>query len=81
MDKNINTADFFQQSAFNPKDQLLTIYYRVSRVDSAFNLNNIIALETDKTVFWKKLSELSVTDFTFPVDKHLVGVLKERNWK
>ena len=81
VDEHIYTTDFFQQSAFNPKDQLLSIYYRVRSADSDFNLDAIEALETGKNVFWKALSELSTDDFTFPVDKYVVGILKEINLK
>lgn len=75
-DDHIYTTDFFQRSAFNENEQVISVYFRVSATDSHLNLENIIPQEDDKKVFWKELESLSEEDFTFPIDKHICKFLK-----
>ena len=67
--------DFLQISAFNPKDQLLSIYYKVStknwqRVEEC--INNPSEKQSFK---WKSIHTLSKDDVTFPIDKVVVEML------
>ncbi len=67
--------DFLQISAFNPKDQLLSIYYKVStknwqRVEEC--INNPSGKQSFK---WKSIHTLSKDDVTFPIDKVVVEML------
>lgn len=75
IDQHIYTTDFFQPSAFDPEDQLLSVYYKVSAVDNSFDLENIKALEPGKNVFWHPLNTLQPEVFTFPVDKYVSEML------
>lgn len=75
--QHIYTTDFFQESAFNKADQLISIYYQVLPVRSSDLLREINSLEENKHFFWKELDSLSENDFTFPVDKHVCALLKE----
>lgn len=75
IDRHIYTTDFFQPSAFDPTEQLLSIYYKVSAVDRRFDLDNIKALEPRKKVFWHSLNKLEPEIFTFPVDKYVSEML------
>ncbi|MCZ2223259.1 MAG: NUDIX hydrolase [Chitinophagales bacterium] len=86
--KHIYTTDFFQISAFNNTDQIISIYYFV-------HAKNIASLKTSNIPFdfseehkihktpvpesfrfieWKNFNEESVT---LPIDKIVVKILKE----
>lgn len=75
--QHIYTTDFFQQSAFNKSEQLISVYYQVIPVLSQDLLREINSLEANKHFFWKELASLTEKDFTFPVDKHVCSLLKE----
>jgi len=62
-------TDFFQVSAFNSKDQIISVYYKIT-CDSW----NAINTNLKKTFTpncenhrWIKITNLSETDFTFPI--------------
>ena len=74
------TTDFFTKSAFNDS-QIISVYYMVKNL---FPLNlsfKIKAFDFDgdgdvlQAFRWLKLSEMSVDDFTFPIDKHVAKLL------
>jgi ADP-ribose pyrophosphatase YjhB (NUDIX family) len=74
------TTDFFVKSAFNDS-QIVSIYYIVKNT-GPLNLSfKIIPYDFDeqgdiKQAFrWKKVSELTADDVTFPTDKHVVKML------
>ena len=75
IDHHIYTTDFFQPSAFDPEDQLLSIYYKVTSAESTFDFENIEVLEPGKTMFWHPLNLLTAEVFTFPVDKYVSEML------
>jgi len=82
------TTDFFQISAFNQKDQIISIYYKVHTVEP-------ILLETktkhfdlspeqtsnpngESEVFrWIPWHELTADSVTLPIDKVVVGMLRK----
>lgn len=72
--------EFLQVSTFNPKDQLLSFYYFVS-CDSEFitvNGNEKVSLIKDEQIFeWVEIKDLRESDFTFPIDRFVVGRLKK----
>lgn len=64
--------DFYQKSAFNPNDQMLSFYFRVESINYAQLpiTNHDYPLTSDGEKFrWVSLSELSSDDLTFPIDK------------
>jgi len=85
---HIYTTDYFQQSAFNPNDQIISIYYYVQ----AKNLNDVQVKtkvfdfelqqikdpngqsEVLRWVAWNDLNEDAVS---LPIDKIVVRMLKE----
>jgi len=73
---HLYTTDFFQVSAFNPSEQILSVYFQVFPSDKATLPENLVAYELGKEVFWKDLNALQVDDFTFPIDKHMVSLLQ-----
>lgn len=73
--------DFLQISAFNPRDQLLSVYYKVRQVCNRpipeMRIPPDFNPETDYVRFhWKRINDLQTEDFTFPVDRKVVEMLK-----
>ena len=70
--------DFFQKSAFG-KQQLISFYYGAFvDVEQVPVSNHSVPLSEDGEKFrWVKLSDLSEDLVTFPIDKHVVSMLKE----
>jgi 8-oxo-dGTP diphosphatase len=87
--EHIYTTDFFQMSAFNPSDQIISIYYfaealgpiRVPLRATPFDFDaQQLAIykergeiETFRFIDWDAFSEESVT---LPIDKVVAGMLK-----
>ena len=77
--------EFLQISAFNPKDQLLSIYYLVS-LQSTLNVPISTVIyefgegNGDAQAFrWIPLESLHVEEFTFPIDKVVVEKINANN--
>ena len=77
------TTDFFLKSAFSDA-QIVSIYYAVKNV-APLNLNiKQVPFDFDEEgevlqVFrWVKINDLKVEDITFPIDKHVVKLLREQ---
>ncbi len=75
------TVDFFQASAFDPTQQVISIYYLVSVAEAGQ-----IPVATEKYEFeknengeqlfrWLPLEKLASDDFTFPIDKKVSKLL------
>jgi 8-oxo-dGTP diphosphatase len=64
--------DFVQVSAFNSDQQLISFYYKVSfpkpEILETVSLDYEHKTEGEKLV-WRKFSDLSSEDMTFPIDK------------
>ena len=76
VDKLFYINDFLQVSAFNPKDQLLSIYYFVTTNDWD-RVEECISHPTEKQSFhWVATNNLKSHKMTFPIDKVVVGKLK-----
>jgi 8-oxo-dGTP diphosphatase len=72
------TTDFYQQSAFNPDHQIISIYYYVSAMES-IDLDTI-NLEDNKTetFCFVNLADLTEKDLSLPIDKTVARlVLKQ----
>jgi len=89
--EHLYTTDFYQQSAFNPDDQIISIYYFVKP------LEEITFLLTDKkfdftedqlsvyeerseieTFRFENISSFSVEDVSLPIDKIVAKMLIEK---
>jgi ADP-ribose pyrophosphatase YjhB (NUDIX family) len=73
------TTDFYQQSAFDDRDQLLSIYYLVKSPMAHAIADGQETLDEEGTedhFSWKKIDLLNVEDVTFPIDRHVVRLLK-----
>ena len=88
---HLYTTDFFQESAFRPGDQIISIYYLVKPLqnifarlsDKKFDFDEEQLLryeekqevEAFRFIGWEKLSAESVT---LPIDKVVVELIKEK---
>jgi 8-oxo-dGTP diphosphatase len=88
---HLYTTDFFQESAFRPGDQIISIYYmvkpleeiraRLSSLTFDFDEAQILRyeekqeIENFRFINWEDVSEKSVT---LPIDKVVVKLLKEK---
>ena len=86
--EHIYTTDFFQISAFNNKDQILSIYYFVHADEpidlithtTAFNFqpHQIANPNGESEVFrWIEWNDLNEETVSLPIDKVVVKMLKE----
>ncbi len=88
---HLYTTDFFQMSAFNPEDQIISIYYFTKALEEIkaplrnkeFDFDEAQLkiykekneIETFRFIDWENFSEESVT---LPIDKVVVTLLKEK---
>ncbi len=91
VDEHIYTTDYFQRSAFNPDQQIISIYYFVSALEPIkFQLTNskFDFTENQLTVYKEKneietfrfvdLNDFSEDDVTLPIDKIVASMIKEK---
>jgi ADP-ribose pyrophosphatase YjhB (NUDIX family) len=77
------TTDFFVKSAFNDS-QVISVYYRVRNLEPLNLSFKTKVFDFDGTgevlqaFRWVKLDELQVADLTFPIDQHVVKLLKNK---
>lgn len=89
--EHIYTTDFFQESAFRPGDQIISIYYRVAALEPiAVRLSTTpFEFDADQMQQYKTrretesfrfipLETLSEDAVTLPIDKVVVGMIKDR---
>ena len=84
LEQNLNniehfyTTDFFQQSSFNPKDQLISVYYKASLSTNLITNENTEPIPDQPVFIWKKLSTLNPTDLHFPIDRHVLNLIQKQ---
>jgi len=86
--EHIYTTDYYQQSAFNPNDQIISIYYFVHAEDTNgltvktkvfdFELHQISDPKGQSEVLrWIDWNEFNEDCVSLPIDKIVVRMLKE----
>jgi len=79
------TTDFFQQTRLLPEPhQILSIYYltdllhpeNLKTTNKKFDFEDI---DGSQTFRWAKIEDLVAEDFTFPIDKVVLEMLKDDN--
>lgn len=71
------TTDFFQPSAFNDDDQIISIYYKLQRT-SELKPNHVLPVNDKETLLslrWIPLTELTEEAVHLPIDKVVVKKL------
>lgn len=82
--RHFYTTDYFQVSAFNPRHQLLSIYYLVnSPVIAETNYTsekfNFLEKTEGAQIFrWIPVNQITEDEFMFPVDKIVALKIKEQ---
>lgn len=89
---HIYTTDFFQMSAFNPGDQIISIYYFVKPLEEirAPLRNKEFDFDEDQLKIYKEKNEIETFRFidwdnfsdesvTLPIDKVVANMLKQGN--
>ena len=78
------TTDYFQKALFFKEHQLISIYYLIRfKEEIKFKISNVPfdfpTMKNGMQSFrWKAISALTEDDVSYPVDKKVVGLLKER---
>ena len=78
------TTGFFQNALFYENHQLISIYYRIEIPEGIkFRISEKpfdFPTGTDgaQSFRWRKISSLKEEELTFPVDKHVLTILKKR---
>ena len=86
--KHLYTTDFFQISAFNKKDQIISIYYMVhstecekiktSEINFDFSPDQIADTKgTFESFRWVNFEELNEDCMSLPIDKVAIQILKQ----
>jgi ADP-ribose pyrophosphatase YjhB (NUDIX family) len=86
--KHLYTTDFFQISAFNKKDQIISIYYMVSSSDTSkiktseknfdFSPDQIADKKgTFESFRWVNFEDLNEDCMSLPIDKVAIQILKQ----
>lgn len=76
------TTDFFQKALFFKNTQLISIYYKVILNPSAIVPTTDKALDIPKvngsqSFRWMKIDQIKETDLSFPIDRHVLNLLKQ----
>lgn len=72
------TTEFFQPSAFNSSDQILSIYYLVELPASCLLLSSAhdpVSVEAGLVLRWIDSSDLRIDSLTLPIDQHVASML------
>ncbi|MEO7046812.1 MAG: NUDIX hydrolase [Ferruginibacter sp.] len=91
VDEHFYTTDFYQQSAFNTDDQIISIYYKVTLLSEISqrlkhpHYNNTTpdsshSLADSESFRFLNMDELTTENVSLPIDKVVVSLLlKEKN--
>lgn len=77
--EHLYTTHFFQRSAFDPRHQIISIYYLIRFRDEVPEWAERGSYEWDGRVFiWHDTRDLSADDLTLPIDKYVVSLIPGR---
>lgn len=84
--EHLYTTDYYQQSAFNVTQQVISIYYRVTSSDLSklatkinrfdFSEEQLNGSNQQENFRWIALHDLKDQEITLPIDKIVVGILR-----
>jgi 8-oxo-dGTP diphosphatase len=72
--------DFFQASAFNPNDQIIAFYYRVSSDETTeivCNQHEVPVTQEGEQHRWIDPKDLLDNVLNFPIDRHVARLLRQ----
>lgn len=73
--RHFYTTDFFQESAFNKEEQIISIYYLVER--KSVNSIELTEDELVKGFEWLSITSFDTNKLTFPIDRLVIEKLKK----
>jgi ADP-ribose pyrophosphatase YjhB (NUDIX family) len=76
------TTDFLQVSAFKPDEQIVSVYYKVNadvNWKSKASDQSIPGKKHLLNLYFLPLEKVMVDDLTFPIDQHVLKLLKSSN--
>jgi 8-oxo-dGTP diphosphatase len=78
---HIYTTDFFQQSAFNSKEQMLAIFYKIKLLEVPqlkFKAQryDFEGIENQIQFRWLDINNIDKKDLTFPIDQYVLNFIK-----
>ena len=76
--KHFYTTDFFQQSSFKPKDQLISIYYKASLTTKIKTSECLTPIKDQPIFYWKKIKDIDESELRFRIDKLVLQLLKKQ---
>ena len=74
--EHLYTTEFFQRSAFDPCEQIISIYYRLSAPDTPAPQPQAGA-EAIVRFRWEALEELPAEQLSMPIDRHVWRLLQQ----
>lgn len=83
--RHFYTADFFQPSAFNNAQQVISIYYLIRTlqpltIEIKRKPFDFISVTDGAQIFrWVHLNDLKKNDFTFPIDQRVAELIGNRD--
>jgi 8-oxo-dGTP diphosphatase len=79
--EHVYTTDFFQQSMFDKRDQLISVYFKVRLLEPfkatmSEHKHDYVASNPESISWrWLELTEQATDALTFPIDKLVVKML------
>jgi len=80
VEQHFYTTEFFQLSAFDSRDQVISIYYRVEAADlRPLQMSTDEVADKDEEMFrWQPINQFSPDDMTMPIDKQVSKMIQEK---
>ena len=88
--QHIYTTDFFQPSAFNEKEQVISIYYlvesnelsqlKISKKIFDFSEEQLSGKNQQENFRWISLNDINENSVTLPIDKIVVSIIKKNDF-
>lgn len=82
VEEHFYTTDFFQASAFNPEEQVISIYYRVSAaqelLSSIPDQDEQGKGERQERCRWEPVERIGPERFDLPIDQEVARMVNER---
>jgi ADP-ribose pyrophosphatase YjhB (NUDIX family) len=80
VEQHFYTTEFFQLSAFDSRDQVISIYYRVEAADlRPLQMSTDEVADKDEEMFrWHPMNQFSPDDMTMPIDKQVSKMIQEK---
>lgn len=76
------TTDFYQESAFNPNEQIVSVYYKVKTDidwDEKSSDQSVPGKDHQLKLYFRPLNEVDASLFTFPIDRKVIELLSYPN--